>query len=98
MMRKMLTGTRIAAVLAVMFLLGSLSLGSVFVQTSDTSTPAQATLQAGVDEPDGDNNQAGVDEPDGDNNQAGVDEIDGDNNQAGLDEIDGQNGQHVGQD
>ena len=51
MLKKVLTGSGIVAVLALVFLLGSLSLGTVFAQTLPTNSPAQATVQS-VDDDD----------------------------------------------
>jgi uncharacterized membrane protein YkoI len=46
MLKKVLAGTGIAAVLTGMFLLGSLALGPVFAQTQHNTTPTQAVAQS----------------------------------------------------
>jgi uncharacterized membrane protein YkoI len=46
MLKKVLAGTGIAAVLAGMFLLGSLALGPILAQTQSNTTPTQAVVQS----------------------------------------------------
>jgi uncharacterized membrane protein YkoI len=46
MLKKVLTGTGIAAALTGMFLLGSVALGPVFAQTQPDTTPTQAVVQS----------------------------------------------------
>jgi len=63
MLKKVLTGTGIAAALTAMFFLGSLALGSVFAQAQPSATPTQAVVQS-VD--DDDATEAAVQGPDTD--------------------------------
>jgi uncharacterized membrane protein YkoI len=46
MLKKVLTGTGIAAVLAIGVIIGSLTLGPVFAQTQPNTTPTQAVVQS----------------------------------------------------
>jgi uncharacterized membrane protein YkoI len=46
MLKKVLTGTGIVAVLTAGFLLGSLTLGPIFAHSADTNPTAQATVQS----------------------------------------------------
>jgi uncharacterized membrane protein YkoI len=46
MLKKVLTGTGIAAVLTIGVIIGSLTLGPVFAQTQDTTTPVQSVVQS----------------------------------------------------
>jgi uncharacterized membrane protein YkoI len=50
MLKKVLAGTGIAAVLTAGFLLGSLTLGPVFAQTQHTNPPAQTVVQSPSDD------------------------------------------------
>ena len=52
MLKKILTGTGIAAILTAMFFLGSLTLGSVFAHTQDNTSPVQAFVQGADDDAD----------------------------------------------
>jgi uncharacterized membrane protein YkoI len=84
MFKKMLTVPGIVAVLAAVFLLGSLSLGTVFAQTQHTSPPAQAAVQSVEDD---DAAEAALKGPDTD----AVEEQVGDQN-----ELDEQQPQYTG--
>jgi len=66
MFKKMLTLPGIVAILAAVFLLGSLSLGTVFARTQHTSPPAQTAVQS-VD--DDDATEAAVKGPDTDDTE-----------------------------
>jgi uncharacterized membrane protein YkoI len=89
MIRKLLTVPRIAAILAAVVLLGGLSAGSIFAQSSNVSSPAQATVQRIQDD---DQDEANLEEADiddveeevGDQNEADMDDETGDSN--GVDE------------
>ena len=60
-MKKLLTIPRIAAIVAVVVLLGGLSAGSIFAQSSDVGSPTQATVQSIQDD---DQDEAKVEEAD----------------------------------
>jgi len=83
MLKKVLTGTGIAAALTGVFLLGSLAIAPVFAQTQHTSPPTQAVVQGPNDGSAEDNVQG----PDLDN----VEEQVGDQNQ-----VDEQQPQYTG--
>jgi len=67
MLKQVLTVPRIVAILVAVFLLGSLSLGTVLAQPQYTSPPAQAAVQS-VD--DDDATEAAVKGPDTDDIEA----------------------------
>ncbi len=88
MLKKVLTGAGIATVLTAMFLLGSLTLGSVFAQTTPTNSPTQAAVQS-VD--DDDAAEAAVTGPDTDAVEEQVgdqDELDDDAAEAAAEDPD----------
>ncbi len=65
MLKKVLTGTGIAAALTGMFFLGNLAIGSVFAQTQHNSLPIQTVAQG----PNNDSAVGKVEEQAGDQNQ-----------------------------
>jgi len=83
MLKKVLTGTGIAAVLAIGVIIGSLTLGPVFAQTQPNTTPTQAVTQSSNNSSAEDN----INGPDLDN----VEEQVGDQNQ-----VDEQQPQYAG--
>jgi len=67
MIRRLLNIPRIVAILAVVILLGGLTAGSIFAQSSDASSPAQTTVQSiadidDIEEEVGDQNEADMDD------------------------------------
>jgi uncharacterized membrane protein YkoI len=83
MLKKVLTGTSIAAALIGVFLLGSLALGSVLAQTQHTSPPTQAVAQ-------GQNNGSTED------NVKGLDVDKAEDQVGNQDEVDEQQPQYTG--
>lgn len=84
MLKKVLTGTGIAAVLVIGVVMGSLTLGPVFAQSQHTNPPAQTVVQSPNDD---DTAEANVKGADVDNVDEQVEE------QA---EVDEQHPQHTG--